>query len=476
VRLRSSRTFRSLVARLSAASRSNETAASRPGGGAQIRREHVVVAGYVTGVALILAALLPFGADASRESVVPESMQVFELALPASAAPAVSPGSEAPVGVTAMSTATAAEEEHWRLVEVQRGDTLGAIFTRLGISHTLMHRILGHSAITKAMVRLRPGQELAFRIPEEGVLKAVRFDRDEATRVVVEIEAGKIVERLIERPIERRIHFAQATIASSLFDAGQQAGMSDPLIMRMAQVLGYDIDFALDLRRGDSFAVIYDEVYREGEHLRGGDIIAVTFINRGKRFDAIRHESANGQIDYYAADGRPLRRAFIRTPVDFTRISSRFSQGRQHPILGRMRAHRGVDYAAPTGTPVKAAGNGRVTLRGANGGYGNTVVIEHGNRITTLYAHLSRFAPNIRVGSRVQQGQTIGYVGMTGLATGPHLHYEFRVNGTHRDPLSIDLPAADPLGPSEMMRFRQNAAPLLARLEMLHGTQVAVGP
>ncbi|HRQ65426.1 MAG TPA: peptidoglycan DD-metalloendopeptidase family protein [Xanthomonadaceae bacterium] len=436
-----------------------------------------MVAGYVTGVALILAALLPFGADASREAVEPESMHVLELALPQRAVTSDEAGSETSSHSAASAAAAdAGEDAHWQLVEVQRGDTLGAIFTRLGISHALMHRFLNHSATTKGMARLRPGQELAFLIPGDGDLRAVRFDRDEATRVMVELEAGTMVERLIERPIERRIQFAQATIESSLFDAGQQAGMSDPLIMRMAQVLGFDIDFALDLRRGDSFAVIYDEVYRDGELLRGGDIIAVTFINRGKRFDAIRHTLANGQVDYYAADGRPLRRAFIRTPVDFTRISSRFSLGRQHPILGRMRAHRGVDYAAPTGTPIKAAGNGRVTLRGPNGGYGNTVIIEHGNRITTLYAHLSRFAPNIRVGSRVQQGQTIGYVGMTGLATGPHLHYEFRVNGAHRDPLSIDLPAADPLNPSEMTRFRQNAAPLLARLELLHGTQVAVGP
>jgi murein DD-endopeptidase MepM/ murein hydrolase activator NlpD len=457
-------------------------AATGPSEGARIRREHVVVAGYATGIALIVAALLPIGAGASRESVPTPVERLIELPVPepvsagesaaadagASQAPLVGEGAAASIGVEA--------GEDWRLVEVRPGDTLGAIFSRLGLSHALMHRVINHSATTRGLVRLRPGQEIAFLLPPDGTLAALRFDRDEATRVLVEIGEESIREHLIERPIERRVQFAQGIIESSLFDAGQQAGLSDPLIMRMAQVLGFDIDFALDLRRGDSFAVIYDELYREGERLRGGDIIAVTFYNRGKRFDAIRHATEDGRVDYYAADGRPLRRAFIRTPVDFTRISSRFSLGRQHPILGRMRAHRGVDYAAPTGTPIKAAGNGRVIERGPKGGYGNTIVIDHGNRITTLYAHMSRFAPDVRVGSRVRQGQTIGYVGMTGLATGPHLHYEFRVNGTHRDPLSVDLPAADPLSPRELARFRQNAAPLLARLEMLNGAQVAVGP
>lgn len=439
----------------------------------RLRREHVVTLGYVTGISLIVAALLPIGAGASRDDSPVDDLTFIELelALPSNAATA-SLLSDDP----AEFENTTVSDDPWHVVSVRSGDTLGAIFSRLGISHTLMHRILNHSAGTKGLVRLRPGQELAFLMQQDGSLSAIRFERDEAALIEVEIEDTGIRERVLERPIERRVQFAQATIQSSLFDAGQHAGMSDPLIMRMAQVLGYDIDFALDLRRGDSFAVVYDEVYRDGERLRGGDIIAVTFINRGKRFDAIRHILEDGRVDYYAADGRPLRRAFIRTPVDFTRISSRFSLGRQHPILGRMRAHRGVDYAAPTGTPIKAAGNGRVVERGAKGGYGNTVVIEHGNRITTLYAHLSRFAPSVRVGSRVQQGQTIGYVGMTGLATGPHLHYEFRVNGTHRDPLSIDLPAADPLNARELARFQQNAAPLLARLEVLSGPQVAVGP
>jgi murein DD-endopeptidase MepM/ murein hydrolase activator NlpD len=453
--------------------RAENSVAARAATAPRLRREHVVTLGYVTGISLIVAALLPIGAGASRDDAHLHALTFveLELALPPSKA------TESTLqGDFAVNGDTSPPDDPWQIVSVRSGDTLGAIFSRLGVSHTLMHRILNHSASTKGLVRLRPGQELAFLLPQEGVLRGLRFERDEATLIEVEIEDATIREHLIERPIERRVQLAQATIQSSLFDAGQQAGMSDPLIMRMAQVLGYDIDFALDLRRGDSFAVVYDEVYREGERLRGGDIIAVTFINRGKRFDAIRHTLEDGRVDYYAADGRPLRRAFIRTPVDFTRISSRFSLGRQHPILGRMRAHRGVDYAAPTGTPIKAAGNGRVIERGAKGGYGNTVVIEHGNRITTLYAHMSRYAPNVRVGSRVQQGQTIGYVGMTGLATGPHLHYEFRVNGAHRDPLSIDLPAADPLDKRELARFRQNAAPLLARLEMLSGPQVAIGP
>jgi murein DD-endopeptidase MepM/ murein hydrolase activator NlpD len=249
--------------------------------------------------------------------------------------------------------------------------------------------------------------------------------------------------------------------------------MSDAMVIKLANAFGYDIDFAQDLRVGDSFTVIYDDLYREGERLRDGDIIAATFVNRGRRFSAFRYTDAAGNTMFYSEDGRPLRNSFLRTPVEFTRISSTFSAGRMHPILGTMRAHRGVDYAAPSGTPVRAAGDGKITFRGWQNGYGNVVILQHGGHFSTLYGHMSRFA-GIRDGQHVSQGQTIGYVGMTGLATGPHLHYEFRIDGVHRDPLSVTLPKPEPLPQIELARFRSQTQPQLAKLKTLEATQLAL--
>ena len=248
--------------------------------------------------------------------------------------------------------------------------------------------------------------------------------------------------------------------------------MSDAMVLKLANAFGYDIDFAQDLRQDDSYTVVYDEVYREGERLHDGNIIAATFINRGKRYNAFRYTDASGNTMYYSEDGRPLRKEFLRTPVEFTRISSLFSVGRLHPILGTMRAHRGVDYAAPSGTPIHAAGDGKVVFRGWQNGYGNVVILQHGGHYSTLYGHMSRIA-SIRVGQRVSQGQTIGFVGMTGLATGPHLHYEFRVDGVHRNPLVVTLPKADPLPQAQLAQFRSQTQPLLAKLKTLEATQLA---
>jgi len=235
----------------------------------------------------------------------------------------------------------------------------------------------------------------------------------------------------------------------------------------MADIFGYDIDFAQDLREGDRFAVVYEEIWRDGEKLRDGDILAASFNNQGRDHTALRFQRGDGSVEYFGGDGRSLRKAFLRTPVEFTRISSGFSVARMHPILGTMRAHRGVDYAAPSGTPIRASGDGRITARGWQSGYGNVVQIDHGNHVSTVYGHMSRFGTGIANGTRVRQGQVIGYVGMTGLATGPHLHYEFRVNGAHRDPLRFVMPPAPPLSGTELAQFRTHSAPLLSELSLL---------
>lgn len=276
----------------------------------------------------------------------------------------------------------------------------------------------------------------------------------------------------IKPSVETR--YAHGEINSSLFLAAKRAGLSHNLTMDLANIFGYDIDFALDIRQGDRFEVVFEEKTVDGKRVGTGNILAARFVNRGKTYTAVRYTSKSGTTSYYTADGASMRKAFIRTPVDFARISSRFSNGRKHPILNKIRAHKGVDYAAPRGTPIKSAGDGKVILAGRKGGYGNTVIIQHGNRYRTLYAHMQGFAKSVRSGSAVKQGQIIGYIGTTGLSTGPHLHYEFQVDGVHVDPLGLKLPMADPIAKSELPRFMATSRPLMARMDEERATMLAL--
>jgi murein DD-endopeptidase MepM/ murein hydrolase activator NlpD len=245
--------------------------------------------------------------------------------------------------------------------------------------------------------------------------------------------------------------------------------------MEMAGIFGWDIDFALELRKGDSFKLLYEEHFLDGNKLRNGPILMAEFNNDGKLFKAVRYQTPDGNTSYYDPDdGRNKKRAFIRTPVKFARISSRFTNGRFHPVLKKWRAHRGVDYAAPTGTPIKAAGNGKVIFRGTKGGYGKTVIIQHGTKYTTLYAHLSKYAKSSKKGRTIKQGQIIGYVGKTGLATGPHLHYEFRVNGVHRNPLTVKLPKADPINSKYRKDFDQKTAEIQNTFDLMSSSSPQV--
>ena len=256
-------------------------------------------------------------------------------------------------------------------------------------------------------------------------------------------------------------------------DAGQRAGLSDGLIMQLADVFGWDIDFAQELRAGDTFTVVYDELYMDGERLREGDLIAAEFVNQGRVLRALRFTDSRGRSSYYQPDGKRMQKAFLRNPIDIVRITSGFSLGRKHPILNKIRAHKGVDYAAATGTPVRAAGDGTIEFRGTKGGYGRTVEIKHANGRSTLYAHLSRYGKGSAKGERVRQGQIIGHVGQSGLATGPHLHYEFRVNGSHVNPQRVKLPSAEPIAPEYREAFEAESAPLLAQLDLLGRTLFA---
>lgn len=358
-------------------------------------------------------------------------------------------------------------ERDWRTVTVRPGDTLAAVFSRHGLGPATVHHVAHLNERTARLRDLRPGEELQLDLNEEGRLSAMRFELDEARLVEVVDAAEGFESRVIERPIETRVVRTSGTIRDSLYLSAQRAGLSNPLILKLARIFAWDIDFVYDIRAGDRFFLVYEELYREGEKLRDGEILAATFVNRGEKITAVRYDTGNGRAEYYTPDGRNMRKEFLRTPVDFRRISSRFDPNRMHPSLGYRRPHRGVDYAADSGTPVIATGNGRVQRAGRHGGYGNRIIIEHAGRYSTLYAHLSKYARGVRAGARVKQGQIIGYVGMTGTATGPHLHYEFRVDGTHKDPLKVDFPAAESLPESERTAFRESSRPLMAQLDAM---------
>ncbi len=435
-------------------------------------RQTTLLGGAALSVVLVGLVVLPVFAGVIRPDPIARQLQ-----LPLELPPASETLSVATAPVSALESDLylgSDTEDGWQVVTVRRNETLGNIFSRLGLSATSMHRLLDASESVRALIQIHPGDQIAFRIPKAGQLTALQFDRSETERVLVEIDGANVNERTIQRALERRTQYGSAVISSSLFGAGEAAGLSDTQVMRLAEVFNYDIDFAQDLRNGDRFAVVYESIYRDGVRLRDGDVIAAIFVNQGKRYEAFRFTDSSGRSDFYRADGRSLRKAFIRTPVEFTRISSRFSSARKHPILGRMRAHKGVDYAAPTGTPVRAAGSGTVRSMGNQSGYGRTIELQHGNQVTTLYAHLSRFAKGLSKGAKVQQGEVIGYVGMSGLATGPHLHYEFRVGGVHRDPLSVDLPVSEPLSGSELAAFHHARKQYATALAVVEDQSLAV--
>jgi murein DD-endopeptidase MepM/ murein hydrolase activator NlpD len=431
------------------------------------RHRHMALAGAVLAVLIVAGATIPTWALAIRDF---DHAPHTTLAIPL---PALSPEDSALSAVIdTANSGPPVDDPAWQVVTVKSGQTLGDIFQQQNFSATDLARLLDAPGNSSCLRNIRPGDEFAFLRNADGGLRAIRFDRDERTRVVASFASGGIRQTELARHVERRTHVAHGVINSSLFGAGEEAGMSDAMILQLANAFGYDIDFAQDLRQGDSFTVIYDDVYREGERLRDGDILAATFVNKGKRYSAFRFTNSVGETSYYSAEGRPLKKTFLRTPLDFSRITSYFSVARRHPILGTMRAHQGVDYAAPQGTPIRAAGDGKIAFRGWQPGYGNVVIVQHNAHMTTLYGHMSRLG-NVFVGQHVGQGATIGYVGMTGLATGPHLHYEFRVDGQHRNPLTVTTLPPEPLPGVELARFRTQTQPIMARLNKLEATQLA---
>lgn len=372
-------------------------------------------------------------------------------------------------------TTEASSPEHpGTTIKVANGDTLSTVFNKVGLSANDLHEVLNSSKDARRFSKLRVGQELQFTLSAEGKLQGLSTSLNRLESVHLErTDDGFAFKHDKVTPTVRQ-SYAHGIIDSSLFLAARNAGLPHSLTMDLANIFGYDIDFALDIRQGDEFEVIYEDKTVDGESVGSGEILAARFVNKGKSYTAVRYANKQNSVSYYTAEGNSMRKAFIRTPVDFARISSRFSLGRKHPVLNKIRAHKGVDYAAPRGTPIKATGNGRIITAGGRGGYGNTVVIQHGKSYRTLYAHMQGFAKGIRSGANVRQGQVIGYVGTTGLSTGPHLHYEFQVNGTHVDPLSLKLPMADPIPAGEKQRFLQVSKPLMARMEQERDTKLAL--
>jgi len=362
----------------------------------------------------------------------------------------------------------------WQNVEVKSGDSISAIFTKVGLSAQDLFRLLNSSDEAKVLNQVYPGYQLDFLIPKEGELEQLRLLKSPLEGFLFTLNNNNYdVESILNFP-QLKPTFKVGTIADSLFMAGQREQIPAVTIMEMANIFGGVIDFILDPRTGDDFSILYDEKYLDGEFIGHGDILATQYTNQGKTFTAVRYIDEEGEAGYYNAEGESMRKAFLRSPLDVFRISSNFNPRRRHPILNTIRAHKGTDYAAPRGTPIRATSDGQVTRASRNGSFGNLVIIKHAGGFETKYAHLSKYGNGIKKGRRVRQGDIIGYVGTTGSATGPHLHYEFLMGGVHQNPRTIidKLPKAESIDPAEMDRFRTQTADLLKRFSDMNSTSL----
>ena len=367
----------------------------------------------------------------------------------------------------------------WVRLTIKQGDNLARIFQRNKLSAADLQNIVDLGKSVSSLRKILPGQELGFKITTSGELLAIRYKKNAFDTLLIHRQGQGFVASWESATPETIVAFESATITKgnpSLYHAGKAAGLSDNIIMKLSHIYQWDISFALDLRAGDSFNLMFEKIYVDGELVKEGSIIAATFTNMGKRHEAVRYTDIAGHSDYYTPAGLSMRKAFLRDPVHFSHVSSSFNLRRLHPIHKKVMPHRGIDYAAKRGTPVLASGDGKVTIRRRNSASGKYIVIQHGEQYTTKYLHLSAFSKGIKPGKSVKQGQTIGYVGATGWATAPHLHYEFLVSGVHRSPKTVSLPKALPIAKDELERFRANVSPVLARLESISGKGYASLP
>lgn len=365
-------------------------------------------------------------------------------------------------------------QQFWYKEHVRRDDTLYSLLSRLNIrNRDAIDYLRSDNIASEIAASLKPGHQIKAQTDIDGNLIALEYQLDSDQFIAISktaegYAASKIVHQLETRPILK-----SAEIRSSLFGAADDANIPDSIAIQVAEMFESEIDFHADLRRGDQFNVIYEGSYDDGELLKTGDVLAAEFINNGKVYRAVGFRDASNQMQYYTPEGKSLHKSFLRSPLEFTRISSGFSLGRFHPVLQRLRAHKGVDMAAPTGTRIKASGDAVVDFVGQKGGYGNVIVLKHDNGVSTVYGHLSRFGAGLRHGAKVAQGEIIGFVGMSGLATGPHLHYEFLLNGKHHDPMKVALPKATPIEPHHRTAFNTISQQMTAQLNLLDVSNLA---
>ena len=363
--------------------------------------------------------------------------------------------------------------EFVREERIQRSDTLSSLFSRLGIDDPKVFAFISHDTDASIIARqFIPGKTVTVKTGRDGQLHTLYFPiNGKDTMLVVERKDGKFAVSEKTMHLTTRLHVDSGEITSSLFGATDAAGIPDAIAMQLAEIFGSDIDFYRDLRKGDKFFLVFESLIHNGRYVRSGRILAAEFVNGGKTHEAYWFQTESGRGGYYGSDGKSLRKTFLRSPLEFSRITSGFSNGRFHPVLRVTRAHKGVDYGAPIGTRIRAVADGTVEFVGWQGGYGKLVVLRHHGRYSTVYAHMNGFASGMHQGARVSQGDTIGFVGQTGLATGPHVHYEFRVNGQQVNPMSISLPDAVPLDSVQLARFRTASGPARTHLDLARQTR-----
>jgi murein DD-endopeptidase MepM/ murein hydrolase activator NlpD len=361
----------------------------------------------------------------------------------------------------------------WSDIAISRGDTFTNLMHRAGFEVGDLIATLRTDERTRPLTQLNPEYHLRVRADSSNRILEIIYPVNVNESLRILRQGPGFVVRTVQHKLETRLAHVGVTIHTTLFEDGHDAGLTDVLILKLVEIFGWDIDFALDIRPGDRFSLVHEEKYWLGQRVADGVILAAEFTSRGRTHRAYAFRNASGITQYYEDNGLSKRRDFLRTPIEFSRVSSGFSLGRLHPILKRWTAHKGVDYAAPAGTPVRASSSGRVLAIGSDGGYGKRIILRHDATHNTLYAHLSRFQSNLRVGSYVDQGQVIGFVGSTGLSTGPHLHYEFLVNGEHRNPLAVRFSGATPIAPEYRDTFLADTRKLATRLDLMTRTAVA---
>ncbi|MCE3044578.1 peptidoglycan DD-metalloendopeptidase family protein [Legionella sp. 16cNR16C] len=363
-------------------------------------------------------------------------------------------------------------EKDWKIIKTRPGDSLALVFNRAGISQKVLQTILHDNPHTSALTRLKPGQDIQLQIKNK-VLERMMLPFTSTQFLVVYRDGTHYRSKIDAKKMNSHNHFATAVVNGSLYGTAKRYNIPPKLVKQMTDIFTWDINFAKDIRAGDRFTIIYQAFYIDGKQVGTGDIVAVSYKNRGKTFQAVRHTNRDGQSDYYTPEGRSLKKAFNRYPVRFSHISSSFSLSRYHPILHYRRAHKGVDLAASIGTPIMATGSGKIEIIGRQNGYGNMIKIKHDKNYSSVYGHMLRFEKGLSRGDYVKRGQVIGYVGQSGLASGPHCHYEFHVNNFPRNPTTVDLPRGLEISAREMANFRANTRTLLAQLKMFEEAQLA---